>query len=143
MGKFLPRLILVAALVFMGAAFFVLGIKDHRLGKESVSWPSVQGTLTSESLSNRKKRAKIFYQYEVNKVIYKNYRVNFQDDRASKKRIRDRYNPGDKLTVFYNPDDPEQSVLEPGATMTTLLIKIFGGIFCFLLAGVFLMMRRR
>lgn len=144
MKTLLIRLLLIAMPLFMGLLFIVFGIRNHSLGKESENWPVVQGTLVSESSSQKKKkRVHVFYEYSVNGITYKNSRVNFADDKASKKKIRDQFNVGDKLKVYYQPDNPEQSVLEPGASTGGLVVKIVGGLFCLALSIVFLMMQRR
>jgi hypothetical protein len=145
MRSLFTRLFLIAMPLVMGILFMVFGIRNHSLGKESENWPAVEGSLVSESRSmqKKKKRIHVFYEYRVNGVTYKNSRVNFSDDKASKKKIRDQYNVGDKLKVYYQPGDPEQSVLEPGASITGLIVKIAGGLFCIALSIVFLMMRRR
>lgn len=145
MRSLFTRLFLVALPFIMGLLFIVLGIRNHTLGKQSEKWPVAEGNLVSESsaMQKKKKRIHVFYEYRVNGVTYKNSRVNFRDDKASKRKIRDQYNVGDKLKVYYEPDDPEQSVLEPGATLGSLITKIAAGLFCFALSIVFLMMRRR
>lgn len=145
MKSLLVRLFLIAIPFVMGILFIVLGIRNHTLGKQSENWPIAEGGLVSESSSRpkKKKRIHVFYEYQVNAVSYKNSRVNFRDDKASKKKISDQYNVGDKLKVYYQPDDPEQSVLEPGASTGSLIAKIAGGLFCFVLSGFFLMTRRR
>ncbi len=145
MKTLLTRLFLIAMPLVMGILFIVFGIRNHSLGKESENWPTVQGSLVSESSSRpkKKKRVHVFYEYQVNGLTYKNSRVNFRDDKASKKKIRDRYKVGDALKIHYQPGNPEQSVLEPGASIGSLMAKIAGGLFCFALSGVFLMIRRR
>jgi hypothetical protein len=144
MRSFLLRLFLIAFPMVFGILFIWFGIRNHSLGKQSEAWPKAQGTLMSESSSSRKKKqVHVFYEYQVKGVTYKNSRVNFQDDKSSKKKIRDNYNVGDRLNVYYDPSDPEQSVLTPGATITSLIIKITAGLFCFALSGIFMMMRRR
>jgi|GEM_PF-2218024 len=145
MKSFLTRLFLIAFPFVMGILFIVFGIRNHLLGKESENWPTVQGKLVSESSTRPKKNKTIyvFYQYQVKGITYENSRVNFRDDNGSKEKIRDQYNVGDALEVHYQAHDPEQSVLEPGASSMGLITKIFGSLFCFALSGVFLMMRRR
>lgn len=145
MKNFFLRLFLIAMPLVMGILFITLGIRNHALGKESESWPVVEGSFVSESSSGQKKKKRIHisYEYRVDGVSYKNSRVNFADDKASKRKIRDQYDVGDKLKVYYQPDNPEQSVLEPGASSGSLVIKIVGGLFCIALSIIFLMMRRR
>lgn len=143
MRRLLLKLLLIVFPLVMGILFIGIGIRNHSLGKQSENWPSVQGTLAGESASMRKKkRVNISYEYRVKDVVYKNSRVNFQDDKASKKEIRSRYNVGDALAVYYNPVDPEQSVLQPGATLTSLLVKLFGALFCFGMSAFFIFSRK-
>jgi Protein of unknown function (DUF3592) len=144
MRSFLLRLFLIVFPLVLGALFVWLGIRNHSLGKQSESWPTVQGTLVSESsATTKKKRIHVFYEYQVKGVNYRSSRVNFQDDKDSKKKIRDKYTVGDSLTVHYDPDDPEKSVLTPGNTTGSLIAKILGALFCFVLSAIFFMTRRR
>lgn len=145
MKSLLTRLLLIAMPFVMGILFIVFGIRNHLLGKESENWPTVKGKLAWETSTQLKKNKSVYvsYEYQVNGISYENARVNFRDDNASKEKIRDQYDVGDALEVHYQAHDPEQSVLEPGASSMGLITKIFGGLFCFALSGVFLMMRRR
>ena len=145
MKSFLTRLFLVAMPFVMGILFLVFGIRNHLLGKESETWPTVKGKLAWETSTQAKKNKSVYvsYEYQVNGISYENSRVNFRDDNASKEKIRDQYKVGDALEVHYQANNPEQSVLEPGASSMGLITKIFGSLFCFVLSGVFLMMRKR
>jgi len=143
MRRLLLKLLLIVFPLVMGILFIVFGIRNHSLGNQSEHWPSVQGKLVGESRSIRKKqRVHISYEYSVQGATYKNSRVNFQDDKSSKKTISSKYNVGDSLPVYYNPENPEQSVLMPGSSLVSLLMKLFGAFFCFGMSAFFLFSRK-
>lgn len=143
MRRILLKLLLIVFPLVMGILFVVFGIRNHSQGNQSEHWPSVQGKMVGESRSIRKKqRVHISYEYSVSNVTYKNSRVNFQDDKSSKKKISHQYKVGDSLPVYYNPEHADQSVLMPGSTLASLLMKLFGAVFCFGMSAFFLFSRK-
>lgn len=126
----LLRLGVAGFCIAIGLLFPVMGVIDHQRGQASESWPNVQGEVISERHRLRKNRYSIFYAYEVDGVRYENSRVNFQNDKASKKEMVERYDKGARLPVYYDPQDPDESVLVPGAKASGLAIRIVAGLFC-------------
>jgi hypothetical protein len=143
MRTILTKWFLILLGVLLGTLFIVMGIQNYLLAKESSAWPRIEGKLVSESQSKRKKLAMVFYEYQVNGIRYENSRVNFRNDKTSKNRIRDKYQIGDVLGIYYKPDEPEISVLEPGASFFYLILKLFGGVFCFGFSIMMLFSKRR
>ncbi|BAF71979.1 DUF3592 domain-containing protein [Sulfurovum sp. NBC37-1] len=115
--------------VFIGLYFFYIGVKEIKLANESTGWPSVQGKITisllSKNISSYRRHPRgapsiaFHYKYEIDQKIfigdrvmygYKNNFFTSDSYRQSKA-----YTKGNSVTVYYNPDNPEQAVLEPGA----------------------------
>ncbi len=137
---------LVLGVVFfgLGAIFVAVGIGGYRDGQATESWPTTNGRVISadvqESIETRRDmndrrrteytyRASVQYEYTVGERTYLGHRIKADDysggaDRAY--RIVNRYLAGSDVTVFYNPDDPGQAVLETGAD--TMGVYLFGGV---------------
>jgi hypothetical protein len=108
----------------------------------SSSWPSTEGViLTSEVIEERDRgvstrarrkyvyRVAVSYRYSVNGVAYEADRVSFASPTHAiekmSERIAGKYPKGKTVQVHYNPDDPGDAVLEPGA-VTYLLGMLLG-----------------
>lgn len=97
------------------------------LSAASHDWPSVRGVIVSSNLEawrgkkagrRTKFRLEVRYEYAVNGEVFRNDTVRFDQDRLSSPRKRDllRSVPvGQRVDVYYNPDKPSQSVLQPGS----------------------------
>ncbi len=145
-----PRAALLGALVLgvvffgLGAIFVGVGINGYREGQETKSWPSTTGHVISADVDekietrrdmNDRQRTEytytpaVRYEYTVGERTYLGHRVKADDYGGSPDRaygIVNRYPAGSDVTVFYNPDEPDQAVLETGAD--TMGVYLFGGI---------------
>ncbi len=137
---------LVLGVVFfgLGAIFVGVGIDGYRDGQATESWPSATGRVISADVQERietrrdmndRQRTEytytpsVRYEYSVGERTYLGHRVKADDygggaDRAY--QIVNRYPAGSDVIVFYNPDDPDQAVLETGAD--TMGVYLFGGV---------------
>ena len=119
-------------------------VKD---ANESVSWPTVQGemigsrvdrevTRDSDGSASTSYRANVTYRYVVEEVEYTGKKVFFgKKDTAfrwSAQKIVKRYPWGKKVRVYYDPEQPEAAVLEPGARLSSYW-KLGIGLLCVLL----------
>lgn len=122
---------------------FILGFKNVSNSFGSMSWPTVKGSIVSSSVGSRWNPAGvkgfdsyypvIIYQYEVDGKTYKNSRVSFDrksSNRRWAKQIVAQYPEGHTALIYYQGDDPQNSVLEPGASLSlqitaSLIIFIF------------------
>lgn len=131
--------------LFMGLIFTVLGyfvafswgkpILDE--AKVSLDWPTTQGVVQvskverSRSGGSRMYNPFVEYAYSVDNKKYTSSIVYFGDNyssgnsKGSKKIVR-RYPEGAQVTVSYNPDMPDEAVLEPGAKMPSCVIFLIG-----------------
>jgi len=77
--------------------------------------------------------ADIGYAYTVGDAPFNGTRVSFGSNGssswASVQDIVDRYPVGKTVKVFYNPDKPSDSVLEPGMSGGAYFLPAFGGVF--------------
>ena len=126
------------ALAAVGLAVGAFGINELTRADASASWPSVGGTVVSSHVKkstssrgtgrNRRRstshRAVVIYQYTLAGRTHTARRLSFgaTDSSASTARqVVSRYPAGTAVTVFYDPDDPDQATLETGTTSGTYL----------------------
>lgn len=158
--------------LFIGLIFLVVGIGLAWWGKgmlndakASKSWPSVQGRVMESSLvsykstsgSGSKKRKttmykpQITYQYTVDGNKLTGNKVSMGDYGSSStshaKKVMKKYPVGATVKVFYDPEVPVDSVLEPGATLVSYVPFGFGLVFAIIggltfLGGIFRVIRK-
>ena len=132
-----------AIVTFVGSGFIAFGILIslfflYRIyqAMASTRWPSVIGELDSAELKEVVYRGRAAhggpdeasawvvnfnYRYTVADMNYNGKRVTYSDGinktmRALRK-LQKKYQGADQIQVFYNPKNPRQSVLVPGATL--------------------------
>ncbi|MCH9654050.1 MAG: DUF3592 domain-containing protein [Planctomycetes bacterium] len=137
-------------MVFFGAIFIIVGyLVTYEMGlplieqaKASKNWPTTAGlVLKSKVISHRKNNsssstytAKVSYHYEVKGAQFESETVWFGGDisTSNKSMAREtvkKFPVDQKVTVYYNPEDPEIAVLEPGVFKTTYFYYLFGWVF--------------
>jgi hypothetical protein len=105
--------------------------------RKAKDWPSVLGTVESASL-NKQHRAhiaqsnhteyrdvsipRIKYTYAVNGTVYENSRIGFgryiRITDGLGRKLMERFPHGASVAVYYDPADPNESVLEKRSTYT-------------------------
>ena len=121
---------------------FVLGSPLLKEGKASEAWPSTTGVVIESKLSSRRvtgggknagSHTRYFpvvkYTYEVDGIEFTGDRLRVggqEGDEAEMRSILDQYPVGSKVTVFYSPDAPQQSVLRTGVFGGTYVALVFG-----------------
>jgi hypothetical protein len=144
---------IIFGLIFTGAGLFMLvrGLIEFRTSRASSDWPSVEGQVVAAMVETKVDHdedgtttsysPRITYTYSVSGQQYASDQVVIGARRHYPSQARAEaklaYQPGQQVTVYYNPDKPSQAVLEVGATRGawgTLLI----GIVFTILGGVVL-----
>jgi hypothetical protein len=144
---------MVAYLVVIAISVVILikfGV-DILKGYKSRSWPTASGTVLDSEMEAHQSRdedgdirttygATIQYKYIVDGQEFQGNRRTFSNVRTSSVRntekILERYPPGSSVDVFYDPDDPSSSVLEPGVGASTyILLAVAIGFLVFGIAG--------
>lgn len=143
----LPKWLSLFPLLFLvvGLILLVIGARQLYQGEQSKAWPTVQGKIAVAELGKRVDRdsdnstvsttysADISYDYIVDDVAYVNGDLHFgsvsSSDPSSARRLLQRYPVGKVVTVYYNPAQPQQAVLEPGIAGVTWILPVIGLIF--------------
>jgi len=109
--------------------------------KASTNWPTADGVIESSEVAKSTNSdgdtmysAEVVYQYEVNGQKLDSDNVFFGGDYSSSSRSDasgtvNRYPVGKEVEVFYDPDEPSNSVLEPGAKWMSYMVYGIGMVF--------------
>jgi hypothetical protein len=131
----------VIALVFFG--------RNVMLGRKSQNWPNAPGTILQTGMETYQSTdedgststtydATIMYSYEVGDQSYQGNRRTFTNVRTGSRRrveqILARYPQGGAVSVYYDPANPAESVLETGVNTFAYVVLVIAGIL--VLAGI-------
>jgi len=121
---------LLFVILFLAGAWMVyFGVNEIRLGRESVTWPAVQGVVNEvywKSGSRGKGGSwRVRYSYEFEGRNYKNDRRGF--GLHSKEGLRPK--KGQDVSVYVNPVLPEESTLQTGFGSGVWFPIVLGGLF--------------
>jgi Protein of unknown function (DUF3592) len=136
---------------FLVAIFSVVSfVNGRRQAKASAQWPTASGTITTsdiveEEIEDRKDDSnivRIIRRYRVD--LRYAYRVGRRDFvgtawswgwtpiyglRELAEKVTGKYPNGQTVTVYYDPAQPDNAVLEPGNRQGSVAPLVFGGIF--------------
>jgi hypothetical protein len=111
----------------------------------SPGWPTTGGTILYHRFAGVKFKeydggfytridVYIRYEYSVAGISYTSLSINSIDTPSNPSSYASRFPVGEDVTVYYNPKDPSEAVLEPGFVN---ILRAFGGFsFFFLVVGV-------
>jgi len=121
-----------------GVAAIIFGIRNRKKGTESQNWPKVIGKISraevleeldtdEEGFTSKSYKPEIEYQYGVGDEEFTSTKVSFGGTRtySSNKKAEEaltNYPLNGSVSVFYNPQDPSESVLVQGTKGTMGLI---------------------
>jgi hypothetical protein len=114
-----PRNLLGKILAASGIALIVLGAVQIYRGMSSTLWPAVQGKILYSHVRSRPNpETLLWYEYYVGEQRYlaSDYRQggNVTPFQSTAEAAAKRYPAGRVVSVYYNPANPRQALLEPG-----------------------------
>ena len=117
----LSKVFILTILTGVGIACIYMGYYNITNSKASESWPSTKGVIIksvvvkteSAEHNGRTYSAKIEYKYIVEYKEYISDKVSFLNTDRPTTKVK-KYPVGKEVDVFYNPENLEISVLEPG-----------------------------
>ena len=141
-------LFLGAVFGILGLIFLIIALRSRKKAKASQSWPTVPGTVTAASLQENREidedgsvsytyEPVVQYRYAVMGHEYVGSKIAFGANtfgRAQAEQKVNAYPPGAAVTVHYNPDKPEEAVLETQAAGGSVFL-IVGIIFLLIALG--------
>lgn len=137
------------ALLAVGVLVFFIRRRSAELQAASVNWPTADGRITDAKLhswrdTNSKRlnyMARVWFGYQVDGVDYTSEKISwggrpYSPISAEAEKTLAKYPVGSGVRVYYNPQKPKQSVLEPSekgglAVMTWIMVTfaIMGAVF--------------
>lgn len=138
----------IFTLVFggIGVGFFLKYISSKRKAEASKNWPSTTGTIEastitsntstdSDGFSSTTYAPVVVYSYNVMGSSFHTRRVGFGMEMSGPQSgaysIMSRYPMGKIVTVYYNPENPGEAVLEHSVinnVPTIIFFSVFGGV---------------
>jgi len=108
--------------------------------KASSSWPTAEGMVTSSEVARVSDAdggvtysPELTYEYSTSNTAYEGHTIKFGENSYSSRRkaegIASGYPIGKKVIVYYDPQDPERSVLEPGVSGGSYIVLGIGILF--------------
>lgn len=115
--------------------------------QNSKNWPFVTGEVLEFDVRNRPADKSVYasirYSYKVDGNTYTGNRFTLENGEPAVRQVArrlDAYPEGHTVTVYYNPDNPSQAVLEPGvstnAVMVTSMAYLFFVLVVVMLSGI-------
>ena len=117
-----------------GASLIMTGIKSSGWSKtKGLILSSEVTTSYNEHHSKTTMTPVVTYKYALNGREYQSRQVSTGDhgsgDIKQARKVVERYCPGMEVTVFFNPNDPGNAVLEPGLSISSVIILGVGVVF--------------
>lgn len=137
-------------LLLLGIGLFGWEVYSAAKSNEASSWPSTTATITQSEIKkvrkSRRRRGRrrsswsrelhVQYDYYVQGQSYNNNRVAFGNsvsnalDSIGRPNVVDQYPKGKSVTVYYNPDNPKDSVLETELPFSAYIVMVVALIMC-------------
>jgi len=111
-------IIILASLA--GLALTLFSASNGINALKAKSWPTTEGTVTSSQVEwNSKYVPKVIYTYTINTEEFTSNRIRLTNFAHYKKKedaakVSDKYPVDSKVTVYYNPNKPDEAILDPG-----------------------------
>jgi len=144
------RWIFCLGFMFIGLVFFVLGGYQLLEGLTTKDWPAAPGKIQSSKVqigssnshepartiqtgSRRRYSVDVRYQYEVDGQKFEGSRLRFgkvsYKKRSKAQKEKNLFLPGKEVEVFYDPANPQSSVLIKGIGLSWLAVGLGGAMF--------------
>ena len=118
-------------LIGLGLTYWGWNILQN--ARASASWPTANGIITQSVVSHSTDSdggdtysPEVTYSYKVDNTNYINSTIKFGENsygnRGKAEEIAGNYHVGKKVTVYYDPEKPDHSVLEPGVSAGSYIV---------------------
>lgn len=129
--------LIIGIILIIGSWFLYTNVSAPMTAeaKASDSWPNVPGIITHSDISQSTDDGKTMYATEINYNFnignnsYSGNRISLTSNNTktsnigSVKKTLQKYPVGQQVTVYYDPELPNNAVLQPGADTFTYIIK--------------------
>jgi hypothetical protein len=130
--RYFPYLVCLP-IVLVGIGVAVLGVRTIRKANLSANWPTTDGSILKSEIACAEGRYEpmVVYRYAVDGKPHQGTEIGFgnrisSSDSRHATSYSDKYQVGALVTVYYDPENPNTAVLEPGVTKKTYITITFG-----------------
>ena len=130
------RIILCGIFVLLGLGLIAIGLRSIYFRLASKSWPTVIGRIMASEMGRHSDKhgtvytADIQYDYTVNEKLYSGNLISFgHADTSNSDDARsdlNEYPVNKEVKIYYDPDNPHRSVLQPGVGNGGFVVILFG-----------------
>lgn len=140
-------ILFVSLFLLIGLGTLTGGVLIARKSGESLKWPQANGEIVVSRVINayttgstQMYAVDVEYRYAIQDHVYTAKKIKDGDysssDWKEMQRIAGRYLPRQPVTVYYDPTNPENALLEPGYGSTAWIPFLIGGVFTLVGAGL-------
>lgn len=127
------------AIIFIAIGCAISTGSDLYKADKSKTWPSTKGTIEhiGSALRSSQQVQSVTYVYKVNNITYHSNDIGAGGPRFDVPGVK-KFAVDEAVDVFYNPEDPAQSLLYPGISGESVQVFIGWGfiiVFCLALGG--------
>lgn len=147
-----PNIVIPLIFVIIGLVLLFIYFRSLLKVRASQTWPTAPGTVLqswvresrstdSDGGDSYSYHPEVHYQYQVMGTEYQGSKIAFGPKVGGRSRAEktiEKYPAGANVTVYYQPDNPANAVLERSISKVTLVLGIamfLGGVFIYLLWG--------
>lgn len=122
--KDIQKPLIISLVVFVIGCLAINDLPEYIYGVLSNNWSKTEGTLLARNIegvevgSSNVLKMELKYQYVANGQIIFGKRLRFQETSAYSglaiSKLEKKYKAGEKVTVFYDPNNAKNACLEPG-----------------------------
>lgn len=138
MGSFISVAVAVP-FVIVALVLGFIGLRQRARVNATKAWPTVSGQVLHSTVEARRSHSSeggystsyypvVVYQYQVNGRAYQSNQINAGSpigrgsQRFVEQYVAENYAPGAVVQVYYDPENPQQAVLEHKATSGNILL---------------------
>ncbi|PIO47248.1 MAG: hypothetical protein CMR00_11450 [[Chlorobium] sp. 445] len=124
------------AVLLMGAVFMIFGVVSQYRQFQVQTWAETKGNITHSDFVDDSEggRLTIEYEYSVAGMRFQSTQLAPAFMLYNAREMANKYPVGAAVTVYYNPDNPEEAVLERQSAVTW--VPIFVGALCLVIAAI-------
>jgi hypothetical protein len=134
--KFIFSRIFPLPFIIAGTLLFCFGVKGLLIAHASIGWPHTNATVISSAVKSRspvrgqtQHQAEVHYEFILQEKRYHGYHSDSSTNAGYAMSLVERYPNGSRITVYYKPDNPAESLLEPGLALKTWIMPLGGLMF--------------
>jgi hypothetical protein len=135
--------------IIFGVVLCVFGGQFVLKAQATKNWPTTAATITQVNLTEttsststttskqKKVDISVLYRYQVNSKQYQSDKYSYGEGKTVKSRLKNKlaaqqwlekspYQTGNEISIYYNPNSPQQAVIRAGTNIWTFVPFIIG-----------------